>query len=105
MKRNILLLVLFAVPLWAVAAEVFINPKNPTTITDDEKKELREYQIKVVQYLNGIDVDVTIVRRGGNLGFEPKNRKPEELIAILTKKVKADKKDLEVSTTNKLPAK
>ena len=103
MKKSIVLLSLLALPLWATAAEVFINPKNAAPITAEEKKELREYQIKVVEYLNEIGVDVDVVRRGGNLGLEPKNKKPAELIAILNKKVKADKKDFEVSMTNRLP--
>jgi hypothetical protein len=105
MKRFIVSLVLLALPLWATAAEVFINPQNPAAMTDDERKELRDYEIQVVEYLNGINVDVSVARRGGNLGFSPQNRKPEELIAIISKKVKADKKNYEVSTTNKLPGK
>lgn len=102
MNKFVVLLVLLALPLWAGAAEVFINPKNPGSITEEEKEELRGYQIKIVQHLNQIGVDVDIVRRGGNLGLEPKNKKPEELIAILNQKLKADKKDLEVSMTNRL---
>jgi hypothetical protein len=102
MKKLIVLLALLVLPLWASAAEVFINPKTPGSITEEGKKELREYQLKVVQHLNEIGVDVDIVRRGGNLGFEPKNKKPEELVAILNKKLKADKKDFEVSMTNRL---
>jgi hypothetical protein len=103
MSRYLLLLIFFVLPTWAAAAEVFINPKDPSALNEREKEELRRYQMDVVQFLNQNGIDFKVVRRGGNLGLEPKNKTADELIAIINKKIKKDGKNLEVSTTNRLP--